>query len=112
MELFQCLSDTFGTHYSSTKVANNGTNDTSSRKRGGCNVLIQVKLYDVPIMTFTKDGLSAIATKLGTPLMLDSYTTLMPMKSWGRSSFVRAVIDLRADVELNDTLVLVVPKLE
>ncbi|GKD10575.1 hypothetical protein Tco_1190260 [Tanacetum coccineum] len=112
MKLFQCLSDTFGTPYSSIKVANNGTNDTPSRKRGGCNVLIWVKLYDVPIMTFMKDGLSAIATKLGTLLMLDSYTTSMPMKSWGQSSFIRAVINLRADVELNDTLVLVVPKLE
>nr|GEZ90473.1 hypothetical protein [Tanacetum cinerariifolium] len=29
------------------------------------------------------DDLSAIATKLGTPLMLDSYTTDMCMQSWG-----------------------------
>ncbi|GJT83870.1 hypothetical protein Tco_1058212, partial [Tanacetum coccineum] len=30
------------------------------------------------------DGLNAIATKLGTPLMLDSYTSDMCMQSWGR----------------------------
>ncbi|GJX59126.1 hypothetical protein Tco_0290516 [Tanacetum coccineum] len=30
-----------------------------------------------------EDGLSAIATKLGTPLMLDSYTSDMCMQSWG-----------------------------
>ncbi|GJZ07648.1 hypothetical protein Tco_0541441 [Tanacetum coccineum] len=30
--------------------------------------------------------------------------------SWGRSSYVRAMVELRADVELKDTLVVVVPK--
>ncbi|GJY28654.1 hypothetical protein Tco_0404421 [Tanacetum coccineum] len=34
-----------------------------------------VKLHDVPIKAFSEDGLIAIATKLGTPLMLDSYTS-------------------------------------
>ncbi|GJW76656.1 zinc finger, CCHC-type containing protein [Tanacetum coccineum] len=38
-------------------------------------VLVWVKLYGVPVTTFSDDGLSAIATKLGAPLMLDSYTT-------------------------------------
>ncbi|GKC11044.1 hypothetical protein Tco_1007826 [Tanacetum coccineum] len=33
-----------------------------------------------------EDGLSVIATKLGTPLMLDSYTSTMCTKSWGRCS--------------------------
>nr|GEV66119.1 hypothetical protein [Tanacetum cinerariifolium] len=37
-------------------------------------VLVWVKLYGVPVMAFDEDGLSAIATKLSTPLMLDSYT--------------------------------------
>nr|GEW41440.1 hypothetical protein [Tanacetum cinerariifolium] len=34
-------------------------------------------------IAFSEDGLSAIATKLGTPLMLDSYTSDMCMQSWG-----------------------------
>nr|GFA51028.1 hypothetical protein [Tanacetum cinerariifolium] len=33
---------------------------------------------------FSKDSLSAIATKLGTPLMLDYYTSDLCMQSWGR----------------------------
>nr|GEU48216.1 putative zinc knuckle CX2CX4HX4C [Tanacetum cinerariifolium] len=33
------------------------------------------------------------------------------MKSWGRSSYARAMIELRADVELKDTIVVVVSKL-
>ncbi|GKD95277.1 hypothetical protein Tco_1375114, partial [Tanacetum coccineum] len=60
---------------------------------------------------FSKDGLSAIATKHGTPLMLDSYKSAMSTESWGRSSFARAVIDLRADVELKDTIMVDVLKL-
>ncbi|GJW67177.1 hypothetical protein Tco_0121601 [Tanacetum coccineum] len=59
----------------------------------------------------SKDGLSVITTKLGTPLMLDSYTSDMCMQSWGRSSFARAMIELRVDVELKDTIMVAIPKL-
>nr|GEW91746.1 hypothetical protein [Tanacetum cinerariifolium] len=52
-----------------------------------------------------EDGLSAIAIKLGTPIMLDSYTSDMCMQSWGRSSYARAMIEFRANVELKDTIV-------
>ncbi|GKA14822.1 hypothetical protein Tco_0694468 [Tanacetum coccineum] len=38
------------------------------------NVSVWVKLYGVPVTAFSENGLSAIATKLGTPLMLNSYT--------------------------------------
>ncbi|GJZ64868.1 hypothetical protein Tco_0621564, partial [Tanacetum coccineum] len=48
--------------------------------------------------TFSEDGLSTIATKLDTTLMLDSYTYDISMQSWGRSSYARAMIELRADV--------------
>ncbi|GJW33345.1 hypothetical protein Tco_0053377 [Tanacetum coccineum] len=60
---------------------------------------------------FSEDDLSAIATILGTPLMLDSYTFDMCIQSWGRSSFARAMIELRADVELKDTIMAAMPKL-
>ncbi|GJS41688.1 retrotransposon protein, putative, ty1-copia subclass [Tanacetum coccineum] len=70
-----------------------------------------VKLYGVPVTTFNEDGLSAIATKLGTPLMLDSYTSDMCMQSWGRSSYARVMIELRADVELKDNIMAAMPKI-
>nr|GEU51644.1 hypothetical protein [Tanacetum cinerariifolium] len=57
------------------------------------------------------DGLSAITTKLGTPLMFDSYTFNMYIQSWGRSSYARALIEVRGDVELNDNIVVAMPKL-
>nr|GEU55957.1 achaete-scute transcription factor-related protein [Tanacetum cinerariifolium] len=70
---------------------------------------VWVKLYGVPVTAFSEDGLSAIATKLGTPLMVDSYTSNMCMQSWGRSSYVRVMIELRANVELKDNIVVAMP---
>ncbi|GJX84749.1 hypothetical protein Tco_0335523 [Tanacetum coccineum] len=75
------------------------------------NVPVWVKLHGVPVIAFSEDGLSAIATKLGTPLMLDSYTSDMCIQSWGRSSYTRALIEIRADVELKDTIMVAMPKL-
>ncbi|GJR17422.1 zinc finger, CCHC-type containing protein [Tanacetum coccineum] len=75
------------------------------------NIPVWVKLHGIPITAFNEDGLSVIDTKLSTPLMLDSYTSDMCLQSWGRSSYARAMIELRADVELKDTIVVVMPKL-
>ncbi|GJT57853.1 cytokinin dehydrogenase 3-like protein [Tanacetum coccineum] len=72
---------------------------------------VWVKLYGVPVTAFSEDGLSAIAIKLGTPLMLDSYTSDMCMQSWGRSSYARIMIELRADMELKDNIVVALPKI-
>nr|GEW24564.1 hypothetical protein [Tanacetum cinerariifolium] len=68
-------------------------------------VPVWVKLHGVDVTAFSEDGLSVIATKLITPLMLDSYTSDMCMQSWGRSSFARVMIELRADVEFLDTFI-------
>nr|GEX07784.1 reverse transcriptase domain-containing protein [Tanacetum cinerariifolium] len=45
-----------------------------------------VKIYDVLVTVFSEDGLSVIATKLVTSLMIDTYTSDMCMQSWGSSS--------------------------
>ncbi|GJY96214.1 kinase-like domain, phloem protein 2-like protein [Tanacetum coccineum] len=86
--------------------------DENLLKEDVSTILVWVKLYGVPVTAFSNDGLSAIATKLGTPLMLDSYTSDMCMQSWGRSSYVRVMIELRADVELKDKIVMDMPKIK
>ncbi|GJY64848.1 putative ribonuclease H-like domain-containing protein [Tanacetum coccineum] len=85
--------------------------DENLLKKDVSIVPVWVKLYGVPITAFSEDGLSTIATKLGTPLMLDSYTSDMCMQSWGRSSYARGMIELRADVELKDNIVVAMPKI-
>ncbi|GKD33087.1 putative reverse transcriptase domain-containing protein [Tanacetum coccineum] len=85
--------------------------DVNLLKEDVVNVPVQVKLHGVPVTTFSEDGLSTIATKLDTTLMLDSYTYDISMQSWGRSSYARAMIELRANMELKDTTMMVMPKL-
>ncbi|GJT67027.1 50S ribosomal protein L10, chloroplastic [Tanacetum coccineum] len=57
------------------------------------------------------EGLSVIAIKLDALLMLDFYTFYMCMQSWGRSRFDGIMIELRADVELKDVIMVAMPKL-
>ncbi|GJZ60355.1 hypothetical protein Tco_0616171 [Tanacetum coccineum] len=75
------------------------------------NVLVWVKFHGVHMTVFSEYGLSAITTKLSTPLMLDSYTSDMCFKSWFKLSYARAMIEPRTDEELKDTIVGVMPKL-
>nr|GEX48359.1 hypothetical protein [Tanacetum cinerariifolium] len=74
-------------------------------------VPLWVKIHGVPVTAFSEDGFSAIATKLGTLLMLDSYTSDMCMQSWGRSSYAQVMVELRADVELKDNIFVAMPKI-
>ncbi|GJR28785.1 putative reverse transcriptase domain-containing protein [Tanacetum coccineum] len=76
------------------------------------NAPVWVKLHGVPVTAFSNDGLSTIATKLGTPHMLDFYTADMCMQSWGRSSYAKVMIELRADVELKDNIVVAMPRIK
>ncbi|GJZ40723.1 retrotransposon protein, putative, ty1-copia subclass [Tanacetum coccineum] len=85
--------------------------DVNLLKEDVGNVPVWVKLHDVPVTAFSEDGLSAITVKLGTPLMLDSYTFDMCLQSWGRSSYARAMIELRADMDLKDTIMVDMPKI-
>ncbi|GJY16731.1 hypothetical protein Tco_0387153 [Tanacetum coccineum] len=85
--------------------------DVNLLKEDVSTVPVWVKLHGVPVTDFSEDVLSAIATKLGTPLMLDSYTSDVCMQSWGRSSYTRAMIELRADMELKDNIVVAMPKI-
>ncbi|GKE52591.1 hypothetical protein Tco_1487747, partial [Tanacetum coccineum] len=48
---------------------------------------------------------------IDTHLMLDSYTSDLCIQSWGRSSYARALIEVQADVELKDNIVVAMPKL-
>ncbi|GKA81269.1 zinc finger, CCHC-type containing protein [Tanacetum coccineum] len=85
--------------------------DVNLQKEDVDNVPIWVKFLGVPMTAFSEDGLSIIATKLDTPLMLDSYTSDMCMQSLGRSSYAREMIELRADEDLKDTIMVAILKL-
>ncbi|XP_022042079.1 uncharacterized protein LOC110944741 [Helianthus annuus] len=75
-------------------------------------VPIWVKLHNVPISVYTDDGFSLLASKLGVPKRLDSYTADMCVDNWGRSSYARAMIEINADNELKDHITLAIPKMD
>lgn len=72
-------------------------------------VPVWVKLHDVPLSGFTDDGLSVIASKIGKPLMLDSYTSSTCINAWGRPSYARATIEVSIDVPLREKVVVATP---
>ncbi|GKD28415.1 zinc knuckle CX2CX4HX4C containing protein [Tanacetum coccineum] len=69
-------------------------------------------MHDVPLASYTSDSLSMIATKLGKPMMLDSYTSNMCLDPCGRSSYAMAMIEINVNMDLVETLIVGVPKLE
>ena len=85
---------------------------TSLTKENVNKIPVWVKIHDVPVAAFTADGLSVIATKIGTPIMLDSYTSSMCNESWGRSSYARAMVEVNADRELKKSMVIAIPSLD
>ncbi|XP_021968930.1 uncharacterized protein LOC110864167 [Helianthus annuus] len=84
----------------------------SLRKEGIKSVPIWVKLHNVPISVYTDDGLSLLASKLGVPKSLDSYTADMCADFWGRSSYARALIEVSAENELKDHITIAIPKMD
>ncbi|GKD62642.1 putative reverse transcriptase domain, reverse transcriptase zinc-binding domain protein [Tanacetum coccineum] len=72
-------------------------------------VLVWVKLHGVPVLAYSDIGLSLIATQIGKPIMLDAFTSLMCVDSWGRISFARALIEVSADTILKNDVVMAIP---
>ncbi|GJY31751.1 putative reverse transcriptase domain-containing protein [Tanacetum coccineum] len=70
--------------------------------------LFWVKFYDIPIVAFTADGLSAMDTKLGNLIMLNSYTSSICLQSWGRMDYDRVLIDFKGDRELKEDMIIVI----
>ncbi|GJT86006.1 zinc knuckle CX2CX4HX4C containing protein [Tanacetum coccineum] len=83
--------------------------DTRLIKEELTRIPIWVKLHDVPIQVFEEDDISLIATFIGKPVMLDSYTSAMCNDSWGRSSFARCLIEVNSD--LVDVVTIGIPSL-
>lgn len=77
---------------------------TSLLKEDLTHVPVWVKLHDVPLAAFLKDGLNLIVTTLGRG---SCYFVV-----GGRSSFAHALIEVRTKDELKDSLIIVIPLLD
>lgn len=74
-------------------ILNKCSPDVNVKKADVTSVPVWVKMHDVPLAGYTDESLSTIVTKIGTPMMLDSYTSNMCTDSRGRPSFARAMIE-------------------
>ncbi|GJR19029.1 RNA-directed DNA polymerase, eukaryota, reverse transcriptase zinc-binding domain protein, partial [Tanacetum coccineum] len=70
---------------------------------------IWAKLHHVPIVAYSEVGLSLITTQIGRPIMLDTYMSSMCLRSWGRNEYARALVEVFAEEDLLDSLVIAIP---
>ncbi|GJW82457.1 trichome birefringence-like protein 3, partial [Tanacetum coccineum] len=75
-------------------------------------VPVWVKLHKVPVVAYSEDGLSLIATQIGNPIMLDAFTSAMCVDAWGRIRYARALIEVSADKELKKEVTMAVPNID
>nr|GEV34821.1 hypothetical protein [Tanacetum cinerariifolium] len=85
------------------------SHNTDLKKAEVKHAPVWVKLHHVPIVAYSEIRLSLITTQIGKPIMLDSYTSNMCVNSWGRSTYARALIEVSAEVELKDELIIAIP---
>ncbi|GJV72769.1 reverse transcriptase domain-containing protein [Tanacetum coccineum] len=93
-------------------ILNKWTACVSLKKGEVTKVPVWVKLYNVPVLAYSEDGLSLIATQIGKPIMLDAFTSSMCVESWGRISFARALIEISASSVLKKEVIMAVPEEE
>ncbi|GJV01911.1 hypothetical protein Tco_1335480 [Tanacetum coccineum] len=72
-------------------------------------VPVWVKLHRVPVVAYSEDGLSIIATQIGMPITLDAFTSDMCVNPWGRIGFARALIVFLLRNDLKKEVILAVP---
>ncbi|XP_022040603.1 uncharacterized protein LOC110943155 [Helianthus annuus] len=84
----------------------------SLKKEGIKSVPVWIRLHNVPLAVYTDDGLSLLASKVGIPKRLDSYTADMCIENWGRTSYARAMVEINADKELKSHVVVAIPKMD
>nr|GEV07937.1 hypothetical protein [Tanacetum cinerariifolium] len=95
------------------------THDKTAKRKDyyqeGRHIYSEVRILEAlskAMTVFEEDGISLIATYLGTPIMLDSYTTSMCKESWGRNSFARCLIEINLEVDFMDSITIGIPDLD
>nr|GEV10357.1 hypothetical protein [Tanacetum cinerariifolium] len=90
-------------------ILNKWTASVSLKRCEVTKVPVWVKLYNVPVLVYSVDGLSLIATQIGKPIMLDAFTSSVCVESWERISFGRALIEISAHSILKKEVTMAIP---
>ncbi|GKB27357.1 reverse transcriptase domain-containing protein [Tanacetum coccineum] len=90
-------------------ILNKWTPSLPLKKDVVTKVPIWVKLHKVPLVTYSEDGLSLIATQIGKPLMLYAYTSSMCGDAWGCINFSHALDEVSSGSNLEKKVTMAVP---
>ncbi|GKE16459.1 zinc knuckle CX2CX4HX4C containing protein [Tanacetum coccineum] len=83
--------------------------NTKLKKEEIKTVPVWVKFHNVPMVAFSKTGLSLITTQLGRPIMLDACTSDMCLNPWGRNSYARVLVELSSECDVLESIVVAIP---
>ncbi|KAJ9536240.1 hypothetical protein OSB04_un000589 [Centaurea solstitialis] len=68
-----------------------------------------VKLHNVPLVAFNKEGIGRIASALGIPKQMDACTSSMCDRAWGRPGFAKVLVEVWAVGDLKREVQVVIP---
>ena len=63
-----------------------------------------IKLHSVPMEAWTVKGVSALASSLGNPLIMDKVTAKMCSEGTGNAGFARVLVEIKADKEFKEKI--------
>ncbi|GJX64970.1 RNA-directed DNA polymerase, eukaryota, reverse transcriptase zinc-binding domain protein [Tanacetum coccineum] len=69
-------------------------------KREPVNLPIWVRLCNVPLESWTTNGISALASRIGKPLVMDNVTAEMCKIGFGRVRYARVLVEVSAKKSL------------
>ncbi|GJZ49115.1 zinc knuckle CX2CX4HX4C containing protein [Tanacetum coccineum] len=74
------------------------------QKAEHCKLPVWVRMTDVPLEAWSTDGISALASSLGIPLIMDAITASMCHSGMGRTDFARVLIEMDANKEFKSVI--------
>ncbi|GJX08968.1 reverse transcriptase domain-containing protein [Tanacetum coccineum] len=90
-------------------ILNRWTPNVSLKRDEVTKVPVWIKLHNVPVIAYSADGLSLIATQVRKSIMLDAFTSSMCEDSWGQINFACALVEINADSVLKHDVSMAFP---
>ncbi|GJT95856.1 reverse transcriptase domain-containing protein [Tanacetum coccineum] len=89
-------------------IINQWTMTLPLKKDEVTKIPVWVKFHKVPVVAYSEDGLTLIATQVGKPLMLDAFTSSMCDEPWGHISFAWALVEINSGMELKKEVIMAI----
>nr|GEW98105.1 RNA-directed DNA polymerase, eukaryota, reverse transcriptase zinc-binding domain protein [Tanacetum cinerariifolium] len=81
--------------------------DVIFEKTEPCKIFIWIKLLNIPLEAWSVRDISALASRLGTPIMMDSITASMCHNGSGRAGYARILVEIDAKKGIQDQIEIV-----